>query len=447
MTRYQSKGARWGKQLERCLAAAAVAVVAVVTLAGCKPPAEARGKKPDGGAIYAPKDEKPFLTPVVAERLTRRDVVATIATTGSVVPVQSRLIRAEEAGRLHFTQPWVEGDVVTSGTLIARIDSETLDTEIRTARKDVELRQESLAIATRSRDSAIRDYRTTQGLYMRGIVAQKDLDNAQLQMERAINSYRQELINLDRTLLSLKQRLDRLERLEIRAPFDGVLIARTTMDGTKPFTTTFGSETITDYDGRMISSEFAICGIADMSRVFIRADVTSNDVGAVRPGQPARALIYARTDIAVEGEVARISKSVSAETRAFQVDILVANPELALKPGMFGRVDIVTERRRNAISIPKRMILRRNNREVVYVVEKDPDAAFAVAREVPIEMGLQGRDEIEVTFGLKEGDALIVRGFEILQDRTPIQVIYSDEPTVPDSDKAEAKTAEIRPAS
>ena len=422
-------------------------MIAGSLIPGCKPSSSQEGGRgsQQGENPFAPREQRAFLTPVVAERLTRGEIVASIATTGSVVPIRSRLIRAEESGRLRFERAWQEGDAVEAGVLIARIESEALENDIENARRDVQLRVEGLDIARRSRDSSIRDFNTTRDLYTRGIVAQRDLDNAQLQMERAINSHRQETINLDKTRLALQTREERLERLEVRAPFNGLLVSRQTLEGSRPFTTTFGTETITDFDGRLISSEFAICGIVDTSQVLFRADVTGNNIGSVEMGQSARMNVFARGDFLVEGTVVDISRSVNPDTRAFHVDVLAENLDGSLKAGMIGRVDIITERRRDAISSPRTLLLRRNNRDVVFVVETDPELPHPIVREVEVELGLHGRDNVEVTWGLKEGDAIVIRGFEVLQDRTPVQVIYADDPILPEG-ATPIKTEAVEPA-
>ena len=413
-------------------------------MASCRPP-EGQGRSKALPKDKKPEDvkqDKPFLTPVLAKRVKRGQVTSTVATTGSVVPYSSRLIRSEEAGRLHFERQWREGEFITKGTVIARIAAETLQNDIERAKADVDLQQESLNIGKKSMDSAVREYQTLQDLYSRGIAALKDVDASQLAMERAVNSHRQNGIGLEKSKAALRLLEDRLERLEIVAPFDGLIVARTTLDGTKPFATTFGSETITDYDGRLISSDFSVCGIIDTSRVLLRCDLTSRDIGLVRLDQEASATIYANQDLSVEGKVVEIGKSASADTRAFVIDVLVENPDRALKPGMFGRVDIVTERRRDSISIDKDMITKRNNKTVVFVAEKGTDVDYYVAREVPIEVGLEGRDKIEVTWGLKEGDAVITRGFEVLQDKSPLSVIFPDDPVASASDKLATTTGE-----
>ncbi len=417
----------------------AASLALALVLAGCQPPAgqgrqkggDRRGSSMNGGG---PKEERTFLAPVMAEKVLRGEIVSTVATTGSVIPYRSQLLRAEESGRLRFAEAWEEGQFVPRNTLIATIESETLVGDIARSRADLELQKENLDIGKKSMSQAVDSYRTVQELYARGISAEKEVSEQELAMQRSVNTHRQNQISLMKAENELKQLEERLERLEIRAPFDGLLVASGTLEGTKPFATSFGSESITDRDGRLISNEFAVCGMIDTSKVFVRADVTSRDIGKVRLGQEARAVIYSTGDLNVTGEVVDISKSVNQDTRAFQVDMLVSNDDLTLKPGMFGRLDIITERRADSIAIPKDLITRRNNRDVVFVVSDATDREYQVAREVVLELGLEGRDMVEVTWGLKEGDAVITRGFEVLQDSSPISPIYSDEPIRPEGD-------------
>lgn len=399
---------------------------AVVLSSGCKPPDV---KKKEGDKSGTPSvQERTFLAPVLARKVFRGEVNASVSVTGTLIPIRSRLLRAEEAGRLDFVKAWQEGDRVTTGTLIATIKSDSLEGDIRRGRADVDLQRESLDIGKKSMESSVREFQTIQDLYSRGISAKKDVDSAELSMQRGINAHRQDLINLEKAEASLRTLLEREERLEIFAPFDGVLVARTTLDGTKPFSNTFGSEIITDFDDRLISAEFAVCGIVDSSQLFLRCDVTSRDISALRLGQRAIANIYTESDRIVEGEVVSISKATNQDTLAFQVDVQVENADQTLRPGMFGRVEILTETRNDTIAIDKAWMTRRNGKDVVYVLDKQPEGGKWLSREVPVELGLEGRDKVEVTWGLKDGDAVIIKGFEVLQDRAPVAPVFDDEP-------------------
>jgi multidrug efflux pump subunit AcrA (membrane-fusion protein) len=122
---------------------------------------------------------------------------------------------------------------------------------------------------------------------------------------------------------------------------------------------------------------------------------------------------------------------VNPETRAFEVDITLPNAGSTLKPGMFGKADIVVERRLDTIAVDKSVVTRRNNEDVVFIAVEQADAGFEVARMVPVTLGLESKDQIEILSGLKTGDRVITRNFEVLQDNTRISAIDVDEPLRP----------------
>ncbi len=409
-------------------------MAACLALAGCPPPQAVKdknkqgrwGKGPNQGDVKA---EKAFLAPVIVQKVRRGPLESSVATTGSAVPIRTRMLRSEEAGRLVFTKPWKEGDPVAEGEEVARIVSESLDNEIRLAEADVDIAEEQLAIGKRSMDSSIREYRTLQDLYARGIAAGKDVDRTELEMQRAINSQKQNEINLDKAKSRLATLRQRAERLAIRAPFSGLIAAKSTLEGQAGFTRSFGKETITDWDGRLIGAEMAICGVVDCSQMLMRSDVTSKDISRIRPGQKSRVTFYATKDFVLEGTVQSIAGAINPETRAFAVDILLDNPDGLIKPGMFGRLETIVETRLDTVSVPKSVISRRNNRDVVFVAERRGETGMDVAVERAVELGLEGRENIEVTYGLREGDRLVIRGFEVLQNNTPVSPTDIDAPT------------------
>ena len=110
------------------------------------------------------------------------------------------------------------------------------------------------------------------------------------------------------------------------------------------------------------------------------------------------------------------------DTRAFQVDVLLNNADGRLRPGMFARVDIVTSVRRDAIAVPRGALQKRNNLDVVFVVDKDGYAAMR-----PVRLGIENPTEVEVVEGLREGDALIVMGHETLQDHVRVEITHAEE--------------------
>ncbi|MDK2972671.1 MAG: rane fusion protein multidrug efflux system [Candidatus Sumerlaeota bacterium] len=407
-------------------------------LAACKRPENNARNSKDEDKSTEVKEEKPFLTPVLVDEAERGEIRSTIATTGSIIPARSLAIRTEEPGRLFFEKPWKEGDFVEEGTVIARLDSPSLAREVLLNRADLDIQKENLDIAERSLRFREDEFQTVQNLYSRGISAKKELDATELELERARNSRKQAQINLEKARANLLESEARLERLVIKAPYSGILVAPATLEGTGRFTRGFGQEAVTSYEGKQVASGHLVCGLVDTTEVFMRCDITSKDIGRIRIGQQADATLYATEDYTLTGEVVRLSNSVNPDTRAFEVDIRLANETGTLKPGMFGRAEIVVERRRDTIRLPKSAITRRNNVDIVFVATPQNDTGYDVARMTAVELGLEGKDEVEVTFGVKEGDRVVVRGHEVLQDNTPVNALDVDAPALPAEEEEEA---------
>lgn len=403
-------------------------------VSGCKPPSDNKnqpsGKPSSKDGPTEVKQDKIFLTSVLAQKVSRGEINATVATTGKIIPLKSRLLKTEESGELHFASPWEEGDFIKKGEKVAWLESDTLKKELKNSRADLQLSEESLDISKKSMESKIKDYQAVQDLYVRGIVPQKEVDSSELSMQQTINSYRREQISLEKAKTNLQTVEEKFEHLEVFAPFDGLLVSKTTLEGSKPFSTIFGTETITDYSLRQVNTDFNLCGIIDTSQVILRCDVTSRDIDKIRLEQPAKITVYARDGIEVEGQVVDIGKSVKEDTGAFKVDLLIENPDYILRPGMFARANVITETHHDAISIPKEVISQRNGRDVIFVAQEGVDVDYHLANEIEIETGLEGREVIEVTWGLKEDDSVIIRGFEVLQDQAPINVLYPDDPVL-----------------
>ncbi len=409
----------------------AILALAVVVCACKRPDRKGDGDGKSGSESADIKKDTVFLSPVLVQTATRGELEATISVTGSIVPSRTLAVRTEEAGRLRFARQWTEGDRVSKGDLIATIESPALARELEINQADVEIQRESLDLAARTLESRLDEYRTLTDLYARGISAEKDVDSARLELERARNSERQSRINLDKAVSRLDEIEERIGTLEIHAPASGLIVSRATFEGSGRFTTGFGREAISDFDALQVSSGHIVCGIADTSQVYMRSDVTARDISLVSLGQKTQVSVYARENTVVEGTVARVSNSVNPDTRAFEVDVLLDNAAGELKPGMFGKAEVVIDRRRDALAVPREAVTVRNGRDVVFVVEAPGDAKYSVARMVPVETGLETRDRIEIAFGVQEGGQVVIRGFEVLQDSTPINPIDVDAPIVP----------------
>ncbi len=394
-------------------------------------PGQNQPGKNGGKGVKEDKDSasKEFLTPVVVEKAARGPMLVTISTTANVIPVRSESIQCMESGILVFTKAWEEGDRVDSGTLIATLDNEDLRKQNDTAKADLNIQRQTLDIQRIRQQQAEREYVIVQDLYSRGLAPLKDVESSKLALENARNSLRQTQINQEKARLALEQIQERFQFLDIRAPFPGLLVSRSTIQGRSGFAKTFGSERMRILEGRYVAKSTDLFGVIDTSKVILKCDVTSKDIAKVHVGQEAQGVVYGRENIEVQGKVVSVSGNVNPDTRAFEVEVLVDNPDTRLLPGMFGRMEIVVQRLEDVIAVMKTVVQRRGEKDVVFVVDRSQSLPHPLAKITTIELGVESKDRVEIKNGLRNNDEVVVRGYEILQDQIPLQVAYADEPT------------------
>lgn len=144
--------------------------------------------------------------------------------------------------------------------------------------------------------------------------------------------------------------------------------------------------------------------IADLSNVWLIADVFEQDLGRVRVGSPARVRLEAYPGHVVEGRVTFIYPTLRAETRSAQVRIELPNPGGRLKPAMFAQVELPAGGGQDLqLVVPNAAVIDSGTRRVVII---DQGAGRFEPREV--KTGTRGDEFTVVTEGLKEGESVVV---------------------------------------
>jgi cobalt-zinc-cadmium efflux system membrane fusion protein len=184
----------------------------------------------------------------------------------------------------------------------------------------------------------------------------------------------------------------------IRAPLDGQVIER--------------EVTL----GELVSPEKeALMVLANLSTVWLIADVPEARLREVRAGADATVRIAAATDEPVRGKVALISPALDPSTRTGQIRIEVPNTEGQLRPGMFATAEIVSARDVNGepvLVVPEEAVQTVEGGPAVFVSVAGEDNTFA-KRPVTVGTAVGGMRPIEA--GLKEGEQVVVSGAFILK--------------------------------
>jgi len=174
-------------------------------------------------------------------------------------------------------------------------------------------------------------------------------------------------------------------RLALTAPIDGIIMEKQAVDGLH-----FGA-------GDMLYR------IADLSTVWVLADVFEQDLGSVRPGEDAKITVTAYPDRAFSGKVAFIYPTINKETRTAKVRIELSNSDLALKADMYATAEIAAPFGSAVISVPDSAVLDSGARQVVLLDRGD--GRFEPRQ---VKVGQKAGGFVEIREGVAAGDKVVV---------------------------------------
>ena len=185
--------------------------------------------------------------------------------------------------------------------------------------------------------------------------------------------------------------------MTINAPLNGIVLEKMVLDGA------------------YITPGMNLYKIADLSTVWIIADVYEYEVPLVKVGQQARVTLPYSSGEVLHATVSFINPVLDSMTRTVKVRIAVKNPGLVLKPDMFVNVEIMASSRARIV-IPRSAVLDSGTRQIVYV-EKEP----GVFEMRTVTLGVRGENEVEVLKGIKKGERVVTSGNFLIDSESQLQ--------------------------
>ncbi|MBF0613982.1 MAG: efflux RND transporter periplasmic adaptor subunit [Magnetococcales bacterium] len=180
----------------------------------------------------------------------------------------------------------------------------------------------------------------------------------------------------------------RAERLlSVSAPMSGIILEKTVIQGMRVM------------PGEMLYR------MADLSTVWVVADVFEQDAGSVREGDAAEVMLKAMPNKSFSGKVSFIHPTLSAETRTVRVRIELANPDGLLRPALYATVHLASATSHaTVLAVPDSALLDSGSRQVVLV-----ERGEGTFEPRPVKAGGKGDGYVEILEGLKEGERVVVR--------------------------------------
>jgi Cu(I)/Ag(I) efflux system membrane fusion protein len=147
----------------------------------------------------------------------------------------------------------------------------------------------------------------------------------------------------------------------------------------------------------------ALYQVADLSAVWVVADVFEQDIGLIKSGAKATVRINAYPDKAFTGAITYVYPTLNAETRTVPVRVEVANVGQLLKPGMFAQVELPVAAKGSVVTIPTSAVIDSGTRRIVLIQAGE-------GRFEPREVKLGARSDtyVEVIEGVKDGEPVVV---------------------------------------
>ncbi|MDD5384468.1 MAG: efflux RND transporter periplasmic adaptor subunit [Gallionella sp.] len=236
--------------------------------------------------------------------------------------------------------------------------------------------------------SAQREY----AIAMQGVAALKDADGDTRQsMQKLAEASLQRLKNWDISEQQVKELTESatskrsLTFNAFHTPVNGIVLEKKAFEGMRFM------------PGEMLYQ------IADLSTVWVMADVFEQDISMIRTGAKAKVKINAYPDKEFEGTITYIYPTLKPETRTVTVRLEIANPHGLLKPAMFAQVEISVAGKGKVLTVPASAVIDSGTRQIVLV-------QLAEGRFEPREIRLGSRSDnyVEVLEGVAEGERVVV---------------------------------------
>ena len=292
---------------------------------------------------------------VRTEEVTRRSLSRTVKAVGAIEPDESRLavVTVRFGGFIEELFVPVTGVTVRAGAPLMRVWIES---------PDILRKQSDLLTALRGTTARPEDVeRATSNLRLFGIP--------------------------DQVITRLHATREPVRSIVLTAPADGTVLQKPALVGMR------------------FSPGDTLFRTADLSKVWVMAQVAERDLGLVRVGQAARITVKAYADTPREGRVAFIYPELNATTRTALVRLELPNADGLLKTSLYADVEIDTRSELAVIAIPEFAIIDSGSRRVAFVAK---DGGVFEPRDLTL--GQRGNGLAEVRKGLSEGERIVVTG-------------------------------------
>lgn len=341
--------------------------------------------------------------PVRVEKVERADIDMALVYGTELLPSTEVKLFSTVMDRI-LSFPVEDGDTVSKGDVLVMVRREGMDRGL-----------EQLGAQAAAQDAQLRNLASelerTRDLFAKGVATRQTLDQVQTAHEAAVAQRKALLAGRGQLAATASNAV-------IKAPISGV----------------FASKMLEVGD---IASPAAPLGrILVVDPLKLELKLVEADVSRVRMGQDVELIVDAWPGRRFTGRITRILPYLDAETRTNTVEVTIANPktpagEFELKPGMYGRARLITDRRTGVLVAPDEALLLDTRLDAqaapgellrrAVVATDNGTASLRI-----VKLGVRDGSRWEILDGLNDGERLVVRGHHGLKDGQRVKVVGED---------------------
>jgi HlyD family secretion protein len=349
--------------------------------------------------IFSPKKDN--LVSLEKMKVNKENISTLITATGTVKPINQVEVGTQVSGIIK--KLYVDfNSVVKKGQLLAEIDKEMLDNELKAMKSNL--------------DAAKIEFNYQKLNYNR----QKELHNKQLisdaEFEQAEYNYDKSKTNYEMVQSNYTKVKTNIAYATIYSPIDGVVLKRAVEEG-QTVAASFNTPTL-----------FTIA--QDLSKMQIVASVDEADIGDIKNGQKVDFSVDAYPDEIFEGKVQQVRLNATTTTNVVTYEVIIdaPNQNLKLKPGLTASVNIYTNEKKDVLGIPSKALSFKPDATLLgkkWTIQQPKDkkkkyvwiAQGNILKTKEIQIGINNGSRAEVIGGLKQGEEIVIG----IQDNTIIK--------------------------
>lgn len=385
-------------------------------------------------------------TEVRIESVQKRDLVASVTASGQVQPVTKVDVAADISGRI-VRLAVKEGEIVKKGQFLLEIDPAQYQAAVQRSEAALASAKASAAQARANLLQAQRNYERSLEIKKSNaaLISEESLEQLKTAVEVNTALVEAATQNADQSAASLREARSNLARTTILAPMSGKITRLAVEQGETAVPGTFNKDAAT------------LLTIADLSVFETKVKVDETDVARISLGDSAVIQIDAFADTTFLGRVVEISNSSISRTSTaatdqaidYEVTVRILNPPSDTRPDFSSTAKIVTDTRKQALSIPIIALTVRENEELtnedksapaaakapaVQVGKKDVEGVFVVGEDNkvsfrPVRVGIAGEKYFEVLDGLKSGERIVAGTYQAIRELKDGQLVREQPPT------------------